>query len=87
MNFFDVLQHGGAFLAPAAAVALGLALLDRWISGKKAVLLQSITLNFAVGSMALLGGLLTFGVDGKMATYALLVASCGSTQWWLSRRR
>jgi hypothetical protein len=37
--------------------------------------------------MALFAGLLAFGVDAKMATYALLVVGCATAQWWFGRRR
>lgn len=87
MNLFDVLRHLAGFLMPAAAVALGVVLSDRWLTGRRPPLLRSLGLNFAVGSMALFAGLLAFGVDAKMATYALVVVACATAQWWLGRRR
>ncbi len=87
MSLFDVLHHLAAFLMPAVAVAMGVSFLDRWLTGRRAPLLKSVALNFAAGSMALFAGLLAFGVDAKMATYALLVSGCATAQWWLGRRR
>jgi hypothetical protein len=38
-------------------------------------------MNSVAGALGLLGGLVFFGHDGKMATYAALVLSCASCQW------
>ena len=40
--------------------------------------------NAAVGSAALVAGLLLFGRDGKMASYGLLVVCCALSQWLVS---
>jgi hypothetical protein len=37
---------------------------------------------FAAGSLSLLGGLLLFGRDGRMATYGALVAMTALALWW-----
>ena len=42
-------------------------------------------IQFAVGTAALLAGLVIFGVDGKMLTYLALVLSCATSQWLLTR--
>ena len=41
--------------------------------------------NFFAGVLVLAAGLWHFGVDGKMATYAALVAVIATTQWFCSR--
>ncbi|WP_302172521.1 hypothetical protein [uncultured Hydrogenophaga sp.] len=40
----------------------------------------------AVGVVVLLAGLLVFGRDGKMLTYAALVLAQGTAGWWLRGR-
>jgi hypothetical protein len=35
--------------------------------------------------LALLAGLLVYGRDGKMATYALMVMVCASSQWFAAK--
>lgn len=39
------------------------------------------------GVVVLLAGLVYFGRDGKIATYAALVVVQGTLAWWLHRRR
>ncbi len=36
----------------------------------------------AVCAAVMLGGLLLWGRDGRMATYALMVGGCAVTLWW-----
>jgi len=36
----------------------------------------------AVNAAVVLLGLVTFGRDGRMATYASMVAACAITLWW-----
>jgi hypothetical protein len=38
-----------------------------------------------IGSFVLAGGLVLWGVDGKMATYSALVVACGSAQWLMCK--
>ena len=45
------------------------------------------TLSFNPFPLVLLAGLVFFGRDGKMATYAALVAVQGTLAWWLHRKR
>jgi hypothetical protein len=42
-------------------------------------------INFTAGLAVSAAGLWHFGVDGKMATYAALVAAIATTQWIGSR--
>lgn len=71
-------------LAPAATLALMLGLISAikkparpWIRSAW----WRLGLNFGVGAVVLVGGLLFFGHDGKMATYAALVVGMATSQW------
>ncbi|MDQ0568609.1 TRAP-type C4-dicarboxylate transport system permease small subunit [Variovorax paradoxus] len=87
MSLLDLLNHLLNFVAPALAVGFLCALMGRvfvrraagvpswWIQG---------AINAGVGALVLLGGLVFFGRDGAMATYAALVLACGTSQWWVS---
>ena len=84
MGPLDALWHLGNLFGPAAGLGLiapGLAKLlwrrelataawwplARWVGGAAAVVT--------------VGGLVLFGHDGKMATYAALVVTCALSQW------
>jgi hypothetical protein len=89
MGPFDLLNHLLNFAAPALVVAVLLAvtvpLLWRKVSLPNSLRVQ-IARNFAAGILALVVGLVFFGRDGKMATYAALALACGASQWWGLRR-
>lgn len=36
----------------------------------------------SAGALVLMGGLVVFGRDGRMATYALMVLACALALWW-----
>jgi small basic protein len=38
-----------------------------------------------LGTAILAGGLVFWGVDGKMATYSALVIACGTAQWLMCK--
>jgi len=84
----DLFNHLINFVAPAFAVGFISALLGR-LSMRKAAGTPSWWLqgaiNFIVGVAVLAGGLVYFGRDGKMATYAALVLACASSQWCMVR--
>jgi predicted PurR-regulated permease PerM len=84
MSFLDALFHLLNFVLPAVFVGGALAL---WGSryGKKSVR-QTWLINSVVGIIAMLAGLILFGVDGKMLSYALLVVACSLSQLWQSRK-
>ena len=44
-----------------------------------------LAINFAVGLVALIGGLWYFGHDGKMTTYSALVLAVATSQWLQAR--
>ena len=88
MSALDLLIHLLNFSAPAAFVALILALLMRLALRKRSSarsLWVQFALNTAAGIVVLAAGLLFSGRDGRMATYAALVVVCGSVQWWMLR--
>jgi hypothetical protein len=88
MSALDLLIHLLNFAAPAFYVALLLALLFRLaMHGRSAAvrLWVQVAVTFAAGLAVLVAGLLYFGHDGRIATYAALVVVCGTTQWWLLR--
>ena len=43
--------------------------------------------TFAVGTLALLAGLVLWGRDGRMATYGVLVVVAAAVLWWRGWRR
>ena len=94
MTAYLLTDHLLNLVAPAAVVALLLVLLasffSRFSSTKKPAA-QSIwaraAIIFIVNLVVLVAGLLLFGNDGKMATYAALVLASATCQWLLGKRR
>ena len=88
MGPLDLLIHLLNFLAPALFMGLSMALLTRVLMRKAAQplgLLMQFAINSVVGAVVLLAGLWFFGRDGKMATYAVLVAGVAASQWFSGR--
>ena len=88
MSALDLLIHLLNFAAPAFFVALLLALLFRLAMHRRSVavsLWTQVAVTFVAGLVVLVAGLVYFGHDGRIATYAALVAVCGTAQWWLLR--
>ena len=92
MDLFALINHLLNFIAPALFVALLLALAGGVARGGAALeggfwrgLWRSFWINGALGVAVLAGGLVVFGHDGKMLTYAALVLACGSGQWLVSK--
>ena len=91
MTAYLLLDHLLNFMAPAFFVALGLALLAR-LTGRffksKRPLQQSlwaqVAIIFIVNVVVLASGLVWFGNDGNMLTYAALVLGAALCQWVLS---
>lgn len=82
-----LIDHLLNFVAPAFFVALTLAILTRWMFRRSAGspgFWAQIAVNFIAGAVVLAAGLMYFGRDGKMATYAALVVVCGTVQWLLA---
>jgi hypothetical protein len=89
MGPLDLLNHLLNFAVPALFVGLLLALLAPLFYKKVAVahgLRAQVAINFVAGLVALVGGLVFFGRDGKMASYAAMVLACAVSQWWAMRR-
>ena len=90
MTAYLLADHILNFIAPAAGVALLLVLLRRvfgryWVSKRpvaQSIWAQSATI-FIVNVVVLAAGLVFFGNDGKMATYAAMVAAAAVCQWVL----
>ena len=88
MGPLDLLFHILSFCAPALTVAF-------LVAGGARVFMRGAApggswwghaaINSIVGVAVLVAGLWYFGVDGKMATYAALVAAVASCQWACSR--
>jgi hypothetical protein len=88
MGFFDLFLHLLSFAAPAVAVGLGAALAARVLMPRHSPgrsWWAQAALNSIAGVLVLAAGLWHFGVDGKMATYAVLVAAVASCQWACGR--
>jgi len=81
------IDHLFNFVAPAFFMALTLVLSARWLlrrqAGSPGFWVQ-LVINFIAGVVVLAIGLVYFGRDGKMATYAALVGVCGTVQWFLA---
>lgn len=89
MGPLDFLNHLLNFVAPAVCVGLFVAMVAPLMYRKTPMsrsLRAQAAINVVAGLMALLAGLLFFGRDGKMASYAALVLACAASQWWAMRR-
>ena len=88
MTPLDLFYHLLSFLAPAAAVAAGVALVSPLLTPKHApngAWWSQVAINFVAGAVVLAGGLWRWGADGKMATYAALVVVIATLQWVCGR--
>lgn len=77
MNFTDGLLHALNFTAPAVWMAVGLVLVEKLFARKRPFSLgvkTRLAIYGLLGLTALVGGLIFFGRDAKMASYAALVA-------------
>jgi len=84
MSLFGLLDHLLNFIAPALVVGLLVAAMAPVLMKKSrphhSWLIQS-AINSGANLLVLLAGMLIFGHDGKMATYAAMVITCASSQW------
>lgn len=88
MGFLDLLNHLLNFAAPAVALAVMMPVFARLTSAGKvarAGLVVQSAVNFAACIAVLLAGLVMWGHDGKMLTYAAMVLVCATTQWAMRR--
>jgi heme/copper-type cytochrome/quinol oxidase subunit 1 len=80
----DALWHLLNFLAPAAFLGLVMPLLAKmlWRRDLAAVPMWRLGLwSCAVGVLTLVGGLIVYGSDGKVITYAAMVVAEAITLW------
>ncbi len=87
MTVLLLLEHVIAFIGPAVGLAFVLWLGLRARRAVRFGPLVQFGLLLAVGVLVLLAGLVVFGRDGRMLTYAALVTSQGTLAWWLRGRR
>ena len=90
MTAYLLANHLLNFVAPAALMAVLLVAFSRLLSGfygSKMSFTHSwraqLAINFIVGVIVLVAGLVLLGRDGKMLTYLLLVLAMAASQWWL----
>lgn len=86
MDLLDAVWHLLNFVAPAIGVALFAASLAKvaWRRELAAVSWRRMVLWAALaGVVVLVAGLVVFGRDGKMATYAALVVASALALWWV----
>jgi hypothetical protein len=88
MTPLSVLAHLAGFVAPALGVGLllwaGVRIRRKSRPGFGSAM--QLSLLWVVGIGVLLAGLVYFGRDGKIATYAALVLAQGTLAWWLRGR-
>ena len=90
MGPFEQILHTFNFIAPAWVTALFCVLVARFSArwwrplARWGVLTQTLV-SGVLGTAVLVGGLVLWGVDGKMATYAALVIACGTAQWLMCK--
>jgi hypothetical protein len=85
MGPLDAFWHGLNFLAPAVGVAILAAAAAKllWRRELAAVRWHRLALwGTLAGATVLVGGLVAFGRDGKMATYGALVVATALALWW-----
>ena len=85
MDPWDAFLHLANFFMPALGVGLISALLSKvlWHGQLKGVGLMRLASWAALaGALVLVGGLVLFGHDGKMATYGGMVLACAAGLWW-----
>ena len=85
MGPLDALWHVGNLFLPALALGALAAALAKVLWRRE---LQSVAWHRLAGpacaacAAVVLGGLVLFGHDGRMSTYAAMVAACAVTLWW-----
>jgi len=90
LNPVDAFWHVANFFAPAVVTGL-LAAAGAKLLWRRALAGVGVSrlAGWAGGAMALalLGGLVIFGHDGKMATYSAMVVACAAALWWAGFRK
>ena len=89
MGPLDALWHVLNFVAPAWGVSLiaaGLVKLLWWRALRQVPLSGLVGWSGLAGTAVLVLGLVSFGHDGRMATYGLLLLSTTLILWWKGLR-
>jgi hypothetical protein len=87
MGPLDALWHLANLFLPALALGVLSAALAKllWRRELAGVRWRRLAVPAcAAGVLVTLAGLLLFGRDGRMATYAAMVVACALTLWWRS---
>ncbi len=85
MGVLDVVWHLLNFLAPAVGLGVLSAALAKlvWRRDLRTVTWLRLALwSNAAAILALVGGLVVLGRDGKIASYAVMVLASALTLWW-----
>ncbi len=89
MTAYLLANHLLNFVAPAALVSVLLAAFSRLFAGFFGSnrpfahnWRAQLAINFIVGVIVLVAGLILLGRDGRMLTYLLLVIAMAVSQWW-----
>ncbi|MCI1192481.1 hypothetical protein MOJ79_11565 [Calidifontimicrobium sp. SYSU G02091] len=85
MGPLDALWHLANFFAPALFVGATAAAVAKLVWRRELAAVGWTRLALwaaAAGAAVLVGGLVGFGRDGKMATYGLMVGACALALWW-----
>ena len=88
MGPIDLFLHLFNFVAPALSVALVVTVFARFIVPNRDSALTCIVqaaINFVACTLVLLAGLMYFGRDGKMVTYAAMVLVSATSHWVMAR--
>jgi hypothetical protein len=85
MGPIDAFWHILALFYPALATGLIAASAAKWLWRRQLAhvsWLRLVAWPSAAGSAAMLAGLVVWGRDGRMSTYALMVAVVALALWW-----
>jgi len=87
MDIITLTLYVADFFAPAIAMGLAVSFVNLNASKGRSELGKwtRFFVNTLVGCFVLMAGLVLFGEDGKMSTYAALVLCVGASQWVLTR--
>ena len=86
MGPLDAAWHLLNFVAPALGVAVLASALAKWVWRRELAAVPWLRLALwaaGAGVLVLVGGMVVFGRDGKMATYAALVVASALALWWV----
>jgi hypothetical protein len=88
MGPIDLFLHLFNFVAPALSVALVVTVFARFLvpnRGLAHTYIAQAAINFVACTLVLLVGLVFFGRDGKMVTYAAMVLVSATSHWVMAR--